>query len=177
MAGTGVENRSRVPGAAVTPVAWVVDGDLELGDWVAVGRRFGVMGRCSNWWLGDWIRYGNARFGERYVRAAAITGYDSQTLMNMVWVSSRFEVSRRRENLTWSHHESVASLDDDDQERWLDHAIEERLSVADLRLEIRTARKLAEAGEPEDPDPTGGMEICPQCGQAVQQSAAALSSP
>ncbi len=179
MIGKGTLSKGPGPGASVTPVAWVVDGDLEIGEWVAAGRKFGVMGRCSNWWLGDWIRYGNTKFGERYARAAVITGYDSQSLMNMVWVASRFEFSRRRENLTWSHHEAVAPLEEDEQEKWLGHAIEERLSVADLRLEIRTARKLVAVGaQPEeDADPGDGTEICPQCGQVMQQTPKDLSPP
>ena len=38
--------------------------------------------------------------------------------MNMVYVASRFEVSRRREMLSWSHHAALAALDRDGQELW-----------------------------------------------------------
>jgi hypothetical protein len=161
----------------ITPVAWVATGTLRQADWVAAGRSLGAMGRCSQWWLGDWIRYGNARFGERYARAAAITGYDSQTLMNMVSIASKFEVSRRRENLSWSHHETVAALPVEEQERWLDHAGAERLSVVDLRVELRAARRgarrpeetvAAVAGEAiED----GTRLTCPRCGHEMVRAA------
>jgi len=157
--------------ASITPVAWVVNGTLELADWVAAGRNLGAMGRCSQWWLGDWIRYGNTKFGERYARAASITGYDSQTLMNMVYVASRFEISRRRENLSWSHHETVASLAVGEQERWLDHASKERLSIVDLRLELRAARKgerqEQDDGEISTVDPSAAVLLCPQCGHEI----------
>jgi predicted RNA-binding Zn-ribbon protein involved in translation (DUF1610 family) len=163
-------HRRRRSGPAITPVAWGVNNDLDLAEWLAAGRKLGTLGRCSKWWLGDWIRYGNARFGERYARAAAITGYDVQSLMNMVWVASRFETSRRREVLSWSHHESVASLEHQEQERWLDYATKERLSVADLRLELRTARKLADqkASDTEVVSPDSpAVLICPKCGNEV----------
>lgn len=156
--------------STVTHVAWVVNGEMDLAEWIAAGRKLGTMGRCGKWWLGDWIRYGNARFGERYARATTITGYDAQSLMNMVWVASRFEISRRREILSWSHHESVASLAHDEQERWLDHASETRLSVADLRLELRTARKDAAEEEPGKDDLdliAGEVLVCPNCGEGV----------
>lgn len=167
----GQENR--VKAASITAVAWVVNGSLELAEWVTAGRTLGALGRCSQWWLGDWIRYGNAKFGERYARAATITGYDPQTLMNMVYVASKFEISRRRENLSWSHHESVASLDGGEQEFWLEHAIEHRLSVADLRVELRAARKRQrqEAGEAGseygEVEVSGEAILCPHCGQEL----------
>lgn len=114
---------------------------MEFPEWAEAGRRLGAMGRCSQWGLGDWIRYGNAKFGERYAWAARVTAYDSQTLMNMVYVASRFEISRRRENLSWSHHETLAALQPDEQDYWLDRAIADHLSVSDLRLELRTSRR------------------------------------
>ena len=100
-----------VNGSELTRVGWMPSTNLGLAEWSAVGRRFGEIGRCSQWWLGDWIHYGNAKFGERYSRAVKLTGYDVQSLMNMVYVASRFEISRRRENLSWSHHATLASLE------------------------------------------------------------------
>lgn len=144
-------------------------------DWVAAGRKLGAMGRCSQWWLGDWIRYGNTKFGERYSRAASITGYDTQTLMNMVYVSSKFDISRRRETLSWSHHETVASLEVNEQELWLDHATKERLSIVDLRYELRKARKgerqhakeLADKAGTASVDAGKSIFLCPQCGHQI----------
>jgi len=107
------------------------------------------VGRCIQWLLGDWIAYGNARFGERYARAAKITGYDTQTLMNMVYVASRFQISRRRENLSWSHHETLAALDAEEQDHWLDQAQVNRWSIADLRMMLRVSRRECEAEESE----------------------------
>lgn len=141
-----------------------------------MGRRFGEIGRCSQWWLGDWIKYGNAKFGERYSRAMKLTGYDVQSLMNMVYVASRFEISRRRENLSWSHHATLAPLDLAEQEYWLTRAIAEKLSVADLRVELRGARRTraVAAGAGEQAEQVQGDElrtlVCPNCGEAVPLS-------
>jgi hypothetical protein len=142
-----------------------------------VGRRFGEIGRCSQWWLGDWILYGNQRFGERYTRAVKLTGYDVQSLMNMVYVASRFAISRRREDLSWSHHAALAALNIAEQEHWLGRAGAERLSVADLRVELRSRRHALKAAEGDDKDaqssgePTGaGAVVCPNCGKRVPLS-------
>ena len=56
--------------------------------WMEHGQRLRRLGTGANWWVGDWIRYGNARYGERYKLATKLTGYDKQTLMNFAYVAS-----------------------------------------------------------------------------------------
>jgi hypothetical protein len=167
-------DRPTGPSGGLTRVGWTPAADIDLAEWSAVGRRLGEIGRCSQWWLGDWINYGNVKFGERYSRAAKLTGYDVQSLMNMVYVASRFEIYRRRENLSWSHHATVASLDVDGQERWLARASAESLSVADLRVELRTARRAleeaADAPEAAPPPSDDHTLVCPNCGRPVPLS-------
>ena len=152
--------RSRV---AITPTSWTPENELALSEWAAQGRRLGVIGRGAGWWIGDWLRYGNEAFGERYVRAARITGYGVQTLMNMVYVASRFELERRRERLSWSHHAEVAALEPGDQDRWLARAEAERLSVRCLREEMRQEQR-ALTSESKRSAPRSDELVCPECG-------------
>jgi len=175
----------RQPGrVALTSTSWLPGGKLDLRDWVAQGRRLGSVGRAAPWWIGDWLRYGNLKFGERYTRAARITGYDAQTLMNMVYVASAFEVSERRANLSWSHHAEVAALNPEARAEWLDRAEANRLSVRCLRDEMRRdrlARANAEAGsddrERSDAEPSAAAAAaaaiqCPKCGCRIEQAEA-----
>lgn len=164
-------NRERV---AMTATSWVPVSELELPAWTEAGRRLGSIGRGVGWWIGDWLYYGNRRFGERYARAKQITGYDVQTLMNMAYVASRFEPQRRREALSFSHHAELAALDSASQDRWLKRAESERLSVRCLREELRRERRQLEGGGHAVPealpanahaDPTF---VCPQCGVRMQ---------
>ena len=182
--------------STVSHVAWAPNKELDAHEWAAAGRRIGAVGRSIQWLLGDWIAYGNEKFGERYARAAKITGYDTQTLMNMVYVASHFPISRRRENLSWSHHETLAALGSDEQDYWLDQATTRRWSVSDLRMMLRVARKESHAeadergaengfvgggleagsargqGRPADgqklePSPSASVMKCPRCGEEV----------
>lgn len=156
-------------------ISWNPSQELDAHEWAAAGRRLGAVGRCIQWLLGDWIAYGNTKFGDRYARASKITGYDVQTLMNMVYVASRFPDSRRRGNLSWSHHETLASMEPDGQEHWLDEANKHRWSVADLRMMLRTVRKGEANGEiPGEPSeastasgPSDSAVTCPRCGEQV----------
>jgi len=166
----------------ITPVGWVPPHDhMDHPRWVAVGRRLGGISRSNQWWLGDWLRYGIAKWGEKYVEASRITGYDVRSLANIATLAACFEMSRRRDNLSWSHHAVVAALDSDEQDRWLDMAATERLSVADLRIELRNVERRRGAQErayvkPAAEDVSGF--ICPRCGYRVSQGRAnAVSAP
>ncbi len=161
------------PGMAArgsSPVAWAPRKELDISEWASVGRRIGVVGRSVQWLLGDWIAYGNAKFGERYSRASKITGYDTQTLMNMVYVASRFAISRRREMLSWSHHETLAALEPEDQDHWLDDAELHHWSVSDLRTMLRLERKANRHDElveelPGEEPVAAPLLRCPHCGE------------
>jgi hypothetical protein len=167
----GARRRPNRLNGVLTGTAWLPEGHLELHEWVDQGRRLGVVGRAVGWWIGDWLRYGTMKFGERYARAARITGYDVQTLMNMAYVASAYDVSQRHETLSWSHHSEVAALDPEERERWLDLAERNRLSVRCLREEVRRARRRHELEQGEG-EPAGELEAasddpevrCPQCG-------------
>ncbi len=153
-------------------VAWLHSEDMDHSEWVAAGRRLGAIGRGSQWWIGDWIRFGAAKWGEKYTEAARITGYDHQSLRNLAWIAARFDLSRRRDKLTWSHHAEVAGLELEEQEAWLERAIAEKLSAADLRVEVRSVRRgqmVSEAnGGEREVDSDGAVPlICPQCGARV----------
>jgi hypothetical protein len=160
---------------AVTATSWDGHAGMSVSEWTAQGRRLGVLGRGVGWWLGDWLRFGNAAYGERYGPAARITGYDKQSLMNMVYVASRVEPSRRRARLSWSHHAEVAAFEPADQDDWLHRAERDQLSVRCLREAIRTERRAvkAESHEVGDVEPSQAAEpaspdsVCPSCGRPL----------
>jgi hypothetical protein len=139
--------------AELSTVGWFGGADLAYDEWLRQGARLGLAGRSAGWWVGDWVHYGTARYGSKYTAAARVTGYDRQTLMNMVYVATRFDFSRRRENLSWSHHAQLAALEVEQQELWLNRALEEKLSVRDLRDLLQPAgtrpspRRVAATGE------------------------------
>jgi hypothetical protein len=159
--------------ATISDVSWHAADDMSLSEWLEYGHRLGVMGRSAGWWIGDWLTYGNHAFGERYVRASRITGYDSQTLMNMAYVASRFAVSRRRGKLSWSHHAEIAAMEPEEQDYWLERAETDRLSVRCLREGIRRERLRAKAEEEaaereshgsDAGEPPSADMVCPECG-------------
>ena len=90
----------------------------------------------------------------------------------MASLASQFDLSRRRDKLTWCHHAAVASLEPAEQDHWFDRVTALRLSVADLRIELRSARRtpkpLADSDDDSacDPAVVDGI-VCPNCGNMV----------
>jgi hypothetical protein len=180
--GSRAERSRLAPGssrpAAISTTAWSPRVALTVADWIRQGRWLGALGRGSGWWIGDWVRYGSARYGDRYRPAARATGYDVHSLRNMAYVAGRFDVPRRRESLSFSHHAELASLPVEEQDLWLDRAEAGALSVGSLRSEVRWARQRRAAraarAEVRHDRPTRAAEarpktidpdvVCPECG-------------
>jgi hypothetical protein len=110
------------------------------GEWEVIGQKLQFNHNRAQWWLADWMWEGDYRFGNVYDAAEQITGYDRAYLQNLASVSGRF--SRRRENLSFGHHQAVAAFDEAQRERWLDLAEAERWSREQLREAIRASRQL-----------------------------------
>jgi N6-adenosine-specific RNA methylase IME4 len=137
-----------LPGAVSDTALNLPDG-LSFDDWQRVGETLGRIGRAHQWWIGDWLNYGEAAYGEKYAQAINETGYEYQTVADIAWTSKAVEVSRRRESLSFSHHREVAPLPPREQTDWLDKAERFGWSKAELRKQIKTP-PLLEA--PEVPD-------------------------
>ena len=127
---------------------------LPFEAWLGVGAQLAAVAGSSAWCLGDWLVYGQAAYGSRYRDAVERTGLDYQTLRNYAWVAGRFELSRRRDTLSFGHHAEVAALPEPEQDFWLRKAEEFGWSTMRLRHEVRAS--LAERGqEPPDLEPAG----------------------
>lgn len=87
----------------------------------------------SNWWIGDALNYGEAKYGEKYAQAIEITGNELSTLTNNAYVCRAFEISRRRENLSFGHHAAAAGLPPQEADRILLQAERERWTRQDVR--------------------------------------------
>jgi hypothetical protein len=114
---------------------------LRFEQWVAIGRRVADRADASLWWLGDWLVFGSRMYGPRYERGIQLTGLDYQTLRNYAMVARRFELSRRRDTLSFHHHAEVCALTSDQQDRWLDRAEAEGWSRNELRRRLRVDRE------------------------------------
>jgi len=132
-----------IDGLLVTRLGLELPEDLPFDQWEMIGRKLRSVERAIQWLIGDWLRFGERKYGEMYSQALDVTGSSYQTLANQVYVAGRFEISRRRENLTFTHHAEVAGLPPEEADDLLDRADPstndsgEAIPVAGLRQMVR----------------------------------------
>lgn len=131
----------------------LTDPDMTYDAWEALGRFLGSIDRRARWYIGDWLNFGEALYGEeaaqgveattadRYSQAERVTGLDHGTLMNIRSVCSKVPRRNRRPELGFWIHSEVAKLDVDEQPKWLDKAIKKSWTKNDLRDAVRTAKR------------------------------------
>lgn len=111
-------------------------------DWEETGRSLASANKVLSWWIGDWWAAGSHRYGARAeIAAQGIFGREYQTLRNMASVCRAFTTSRRRDNLSFSHHAEVASLSPQKADALLAQAEVEGWSVKDLRVQAIIVRE------------------------------------
>ena len=116
-----------------TRLGLFVHDDVDYETWLAYGDILRQVNGAIQWCLGDWLCYGESEYGDTYTQALDATDYEYQTLANMHYVAKHVPIYRRRENLSWSHHSTVASLPAEIGDAMLDTALEQNLTVKDLR--------------------------------------------
>lgn len=142
------------PGGLVSPLSgalsergYTLPDDLSFEQWAAEGTTLVAMAKFSMLWLGDWLNYGEAKYGEKYQQAVQETGLALQTLRNAAWVCARIPPNERPVEIPFSHLRAVASLDRKPRAALLRRAEREHLTEMQLRIEVRKTK-----------NPTTGVE-------------------
>jgi N6-adenosine-specific RNA methylase IME4 len=118
-------------------------------EWRSVGDTLQQMERSVMWWIGDWLRFGDRKWGETYKAAADATGYDEGTLRDAKWVADAFDLSDRSDNLAWTHYRTAASLPPAERAEVLALAERDGLSVREIKAEI-SRRRVTVGEQPSD---------------------------
>jgi len=138
---------------------------LKYDEWQGVGELLGQARRRKElelqailWAIGDWLTYGEARYGEKYGQAVQEFGRTAQTLMNLAWVAGKVEPDRRRMGLSHAHHSAVAALPPPDADALLDMAEMENATSTDLRNLVRAKQDRASGKVPEEENARRALE-------------------
>ncbi len=113
----------------VTPV-----GNPTFDEWLLAGTFINNADKSVHFWIGDWLNYGEERWGQMYEQAIERTGFDYGTLADDKYVASRVNFSVRTEKLSFTHHRLVAPHTPQEQKILLAKAEEMGLSVKQFRL-------------------------------------------
>jgi len=120
----------------------IIDKSVTLNEWKEIGRGLSNLEKSVQFFIGDWIRFGNDELGIKYTdpkvydELVQITGYTRKTLQDYKSISERTS-SIRIEDLSFSHHQQVASLPPEQQKKLLMMASKQKLSKNELRQEVK----------------------------------------
>jgi len=135
---------SYYPECTFTPTQLIIPPGMSFERWEELGKDLRKAGQGLQFWIGDWIRYGEHEYGEKYAQAIEATGKQISTLQGYVYVAEHVDPCRRRQldSVDYSTHAEVASLPDDDQERILAEAEADpdRYTVKQVRREVHKVK-------------------------------------
>lgn len=126
----------------LTATGLTVRGRPSFDEHEGVGHFIERTHYASGFWLADWLRYGEGRtdWTERLSQAGGSTGLSEKTLKNVRAIGA-IDPSRRRDDVEFSIHAEVASLEPGEQTEWLERAATEGWGARELRQNIRAAKR------------------------------------
>ena len=134
----------------VTRRGLILSGEPEWDDWKEFLSRLDAVHSSIQWVIGDALREIDVQYGEEGSQLTSeFPEREYKTLLNYRWVAGKIEYSRRRENLSFTHHALVASLERKEMNQWLEKASAKGWTVRELREELNPDRE---------------RKICPHCG-------------
>ena len=146
------------PWCVRTDVSLKITRKVKFEEWQSEFDKLDKTRKGHQWWIGDHLNEGERLFGDECLQvidpdeeAERAEDNPSETYQTYMRVACRIPERRRLREVSWSHHQTVAYLEsDEEQDYWLARARDERISVHKLRKLI----KGDEISETEvDPDP------------------------
>jgi N6-adenosine-specific RNA methylase IME4 len=143
------------PGFQLSPTGLKANKSVTEAQWERAGEALSRISGSINWWIGDWLNVGEAKWGHKYDEACERFGVAYDTAKQVAWVASK--VCDRSHKLSWKHHLLVAPLPAEKQSQWLTKAEKEKWTTRDLSKQLRKA-KLKESAE-SNPLPKGKFRV------------------
>jgi hypothetical protein len=130
----------------------IIEPGLDRKQWIdgvvkPLSELIHTMQQSARWWWGDALAYGEQNYGD-IANMADQFGKDYDSMAACKYVSQRLPITRRRVELSWSHHAEVAMAIDDPNvmDQWLERAAKDGMSKSQLRKAIRMSK--AEYNDP-----------------------------
>lgn len=105
--------------------------------WERVGQWMAGVSNRVQFWIGDWVNYGEGHFADRVQQAVDVTEWQDETVMQAARVSASIRPEDRRPDLSFSHHRAVYAQPREKQREYLDKAKTEGWTAERLRAEVR----------------------------------------
>ena len=115
---------------------YVFADDTTYDQWIEIGKNLIQATQNIMWWIGDWWNFGERKYGELAAQALDMD-IPYSTFATASYVANKIPSERRVKELTFSHHQEVASLQEQDQDKYLKTAYDKKMSVKALRTLVK----------------------------------------
>jgi len=121
----------------------IINENITIDEWKEIGKGLSFINGSVQIWIGDWARFGNKKGwyidSKVYDELEEITGYSRKSIQDFKYVAEKTSSIRIEDDKQYSfgHLQQVASLPPEKQVEFLNKASEEKLSVRELREEIK----------------------------------------
>ena len=134
----------------------ILNESISIDEWKELGSQLKQVEGSVQFWIGDWARFGDKKgFTGKYTDSKVydeleeITGLDRNTIKNYKYVAEQTsqtrESSPQGDDISYTHFREVAKLTPEKQTEFLNKASDEKLSVRELRNEIKKEDKIFES--------------------------------
>ena len=124
----------------VSKVGLTFNEEMTFEEWEGIGLQLQLMHGSVGFWIADWYLFGERKYGEAKAMAASLD-MDYGTFRDYLWVARTIELSRRRDNVSFTSHKEIASAPKDKQDDLLDKADKENLSKTEVRGLVKDAQR------------------------------------
>lgn len=114
-------------------ISWTGSEDMTFDDYQRIGRTFQQIKSSLAYWIGDWLNFGEYKFGEMAMQAIEDTGKSMETLLKFKAVAHRVPREIRIHSPSWTHSFYVAYTPEPQRGLLLQLAINVGLSSRELK--------------------------------------------
>jgi N6-adenosine-specific RNA methylase IME4 len=131
-----------IGGFEFTTTGLKAQGERSFEEWDAVGHFLRYIHTGAQFWIGDWLNYGEKKYGEKYTQALEHTGYELKTLENYAWIAKSVPDQNRKEKIPFGHYANgLAALSETEQAEWIERILAEDMSQSEFRQALRIAKR------------------------------------
>jgi hypothetical protein len=119
-----------------TRVGLEIKGKPEIEEWLKYGERLRFIETSIQWIIGDYLRFGEFAYGEKYSQALDESQVNSWKVYQ--WVASRVPPEVRNPDLPWSYYRDIAKYDPLIQGKIINHVIDSAANGRELSQWMRS---------------------------------------
>ncbi len=125
------------PSVAFLPNGLEINEGISFDEWRELGAQIRDSLHGHQWWIGDWLRFGGHKWGDKYEAAAQVLGMNPRSLEDYKYVASAYpDFTVRTVNLPFAHFKIAAPLSPADRSVFLFSAEKNGWSASRLRSEL-----------------------------------------